>query len=176
MDISGKMVLKDIIWNIFGPPPQTCNAVHACPRDAKFQNWLGVRPCEGAERPRGCPPSHGRELFHFGVRNCAIWCIPIIQFYLHNYYGFGGRLADGFGGRLADGFGGRLADEFEVLPTEGLAGRTSELVARPTEGLPGGLTVGLPLGLVSMGETFLSFCQTEIKTTFNKQVCGAMFG
>ena len=60
-------------------------------RDAKFQNWLGVRPCEGAKRPRGgggCPPSHGRELFHFGVRNCAIWCIPIIQFYLHNSYGY----------------------------------------------------------------------------------------
>ena len=46
-------------------------------RDAKFQNWLGVRPCEGAKRPRGgggggVPPPTVGSFF--------IWGLEIVQF------------------------------------------------------------------------------------------------
>ena len=36
--------------------------------------WGGRNLCEGVGG--GCPPSHGRELFHFSTWKCAIWGIP----------------------------------------------------------------------------------------------------
>ena len=44
--------------------------------------WEWVSARERSFRGRGCASSRGREIFHVGIRNCAIRSIPTIQFYL----------------------------------------------------------------------------------------------